>query len=125
MPTKQIIQKPGKKYYRIIFSSLSIANSFESLESDPEAVIQDTVNFKCSACEQAFVRGVFISSAKINDPQKGYSLEFFLSTENISRTSKLYRFLSFSGFVSKIVNRSNGSGLYYKNNTMRYTMKKR
>ncbi len=60
----------------------------------------------------------FISCAKINDPQKSYHLEFSMSKENLSRASKLYRFLSVSGFVPKICNRANSSGLYFKNSSL-------
>ena len=113
---KIVINKPGKKYYRISFSSKSISNIFEELIDDPDNTIHDVVNFNCSACEQAFLRGVFMASAKLTDPQKGYQLEFSFSSENVSIASKLYRFLSVLGFVPKIVNRKSSVGLYFKNN---------
>ena len=113
---KSIVNKPGKKYYRISFSSKSISNIFESLVTDPDSTVHDVANFNCSACEQAFLRGGFVASAKLTAPQKGYQLEFSLSAENVSLASKLYRFLSVLGFVPKITNRKNSIGLYFKNN---------
>ena len=113
---KHIIVKPGKKYYAISFTSKSISNIFDMLASDPDNTIHDAANFNCSSCEQAFLRGVFIASARLTDPQKGYQLEFSLSPENVSLASKLYRFLSMIGFVPKIINRKNSVGLYFKNN---------
>ena len=113
---KSIVNKPGKQYHRIIFSSKSISNIFETLAKDPDATVHDTANFNCAACEQSFLRGVFIASAKLTDPQKGYQLEFSLSSDNVSLASKLYRFLSVLGFVPKIINRKNSVGLYFKNN---------
>ncbi len=113
---KSIVNKPGKKYYRITFSSKSISNIFDTLAKDPDATVHDAANFNCATCEQFFLRGVFIASAKLTDPQKGYQLEFSLSSDNVSLASKLYRFLSLIGFVPKIINRKNSVGLYFKNN---------
>ena len=115
---KSIVIKPGKKYYRISFSSKSISNVFDELCEDPENTIHDVVSFNCSGCEQAFFRGVFVACAKLTDPQKGYQLELSLSSENVSLASKLYRFMSLLGFVPKIVNRKNSVGLYFKSNSV-------
>lgn len=115
-PSISPIQKPGRTYYKVSFTSRSIFDLLDSLDNEPDASISEEIPFKCNACEQAFLRGAFISCGKLNDPQKGYQLEFTLSKENLSRASKLYRFLSVSGFISKIVNRKNSSGLYFKSN---------
>ena len=115
---KSIVNKPGKKYYRISFSSKSISNIFEELSKDPDNTIPNVANFNCASCDQAFLRGVFVASAKLTDPQKGYQLELSLSPQNVSLASKLYRFLSVLGFVPKITNRKNSIGLYFKNNTI-------
>jgi len=115
-PQKYVVLKPGKKYYAISFSSNSISNFFEELNSNPDGIIQDAAEFKCPACEQAFLRGVFLSTAKISDPNKSFNLEFSFDPKNISVASKFYRFLSMLGFVPKITNRQNSIGLYIKNN---------
>ena len=99
--------KPGKKYYGVAFSSRALSSVFDDINSEPDGIIQDAVGFNCQACEQAFLRGAFLACAKINDPQKGYQLEFSLSRENITVASKFYRFLSMMGFVPKITNRKN------------------
>ena len=115
---KSVIIKPGKKYYRVTFSSKSITNLFDYLINDPEAIVQDACQFKCSLCEQAFLRGAFLSTAKLTDPQNSYQLEFSFLSSNIGVASKLYRFLTFLGFVPKIVNRKNSIGLYFKSNSI-------
>ena len=114
---RTILIKPGKKYYGVSFSSRSLSEIFDGLNSDPEGIIQDAAGFNCQACEQAFLRGAFLACAKINDPQKGYQLEFSFAPENITIASKFYRFLSMMGFVPKITNRKNSIGLYIKTNT--------
>ncbi len=113
---KNVVVKPGKKYYSLSFSSNSISNFFEELNLNPDSIIQDVAEFKCPACEQAFLRGAFLATAKINDPNKGFHLEFSFDRGNISIASKFYRFLSMLGFVPKITNRKNSIGLYIKNN---------
>jgi len=115
---KEEIIKPGKKYFMITFSSPSLYEYFNLLESDPESLIPDIISFDCSLCEQSFLKGVFISSATINDPQKSFSLEFSFSSYNLPIASKLYRFLSLLGFVAKITNRKNSTGLYFKSNSV-------
>lgn len=115
---KRIIVKPGKKYYAVSFSSRSLSKFFNQLNSSPDIIIQDAAEFKCQACEQAFLRGAFIATAKITDPNKGFNLEFSFDTKNISVASKFYRFLSMLGFVPKITNRKNSIGLYIKNNSV-------
>ena len=114
---RTILLKPGRKYYGVSFSSRSLSEIFDDLNSDPEGIIQDAASFNCQACEQAFLRGAFLACAKINDPQKGYQLEFSFAPENITIASKFYRFLSMMGFVPKITNRKNTIGLYIKTNT--------
>ena len=113
---KNIVIKPGKKYHTITFSSRSLSNFFEELNSSPDGIIQDVAEFKCQACDQAFLRGAFLACAKINDPNKGFNLEFSFNPKNITVASKFYRFLSMLGFVPKITNRKNSIGLYIKNN---------
>ena len=110
------IKKPGRTFYRVDFASRSLYELIDMLDTDPDVAIPEALPFKCSACEQMFLRGAFISCGKLNDPQKSYHLEFTLSKENLSRASKLYRFLSVSGFIAKITNRSSSSGLYFKSN---------
>ena len=114
---KELLLKPGKKYFKLAFTSNQLSSRFETLESDPESLISDVVVFNCSLCEQSFLRGVFVSTATINDPQKSFHLEFSFLPNNVSVASKLYRFLSLLGFVAKITNRKNSTGLYFKSNS--------
>ena len=115
---RSVVLKPGKKYYTITFSSKVISNYFDDLVLNPDVIIQDAAAFKCSICEQSFFRGAFLSCARINDPEKGYHLEFSFHSDNIAIESKFYRFLSVLGFVPKIINRKNNLGLYIKNNSV-------
>lgn len=110
------IRKPGRIYYRVDFVSRSLYELLDTMDNEPDVAIAEALPLKCAACEQIFLRGAFISCGKLNDPQNSYHLEFTLSKENLSRASKLYRFLSFSGFIAKITNRSSSSGLYFKSN---------
>ena len=117
-PNIEIVNKPGKKYHRITFSLNSISKMYDLLITDPESIIPDVACFKCSICEQSFLRGAFLSCATITDPQKNYQLEFSFLSGNITIASKFYRFLSVLGFVPKITNRKNSIGLYFKSNGM-------
>lgn len=108
--------RAGRKTFRIAFISKSFSAASDLLDNNPEAVISDAVGFRCHDCFRTFLRGVFLSCAGVNDPHKGYHLEFALARENITRASKLYRFMSDEGFIPHISNRENFCGLYFKSN---------
>lgn len=111
------VKKPGKKYMRLTFRSPSVSKVLDALDGETENTIPEAFSFSCTGCSQAFLRGVFIACATVNDPHKGYHLEIALAKENLVRASKLYRLLSICGFVPRIVNRKGSCGLYYKSNS--------
>lgn len=84
-----------------------------ALEGDfVRAEILDDSLFVCENCRNCFLRGVFIASATINDPQKGYHLEFAISDD--TRREKLMSFLSEEGFLVKSTVRKNIGSIYIK-----------
>lgn len=68
--------------------------------------------FKCSGCTAAFLRGVYLSSGTVNDPEKGYHLEMnFLRKEAAGNVAEL---LLEVGIPPKRTTRKNEFVLYYK-----------
>lgn len=63
-------------------------------------------------CKNAFLRGVFLGCAKINDPQKGYSLEFTFEDKKLREF--IYLLLSEKGYEPKRAQRGNYYILYYR-----------
>ncbi|NLW74108.1 MAG: DNA-binding protein WhiA [Clostridiales bacterium] len=67
----------------------------------------------CPDCEAAFLRGVFLACATLSDPHSAsYHAEFVPHTAK--RTRSIYRLLDKIGCPPKIINRKNGTGLYFK-----------
>ncbi len=63
-------------------------------------------------CKNAFFKGIFLGCAKINDPQKGYSLEFYF--ENKMLREYIYLYLTEKGYEPKRVQRGKYNILYYR-----------
>lgn len=69
--------------------------------------------FKCSGCEAAFLRGLFIASASISDPRaSSYHAEFVLPDPRAA--GAVYELLLSSGIAPKLIGRRRGTGLYFK-----------
>lgn len=68
--------------------------------------------FRCSGCEAAFVRGAFLSSGTLTDPDKGYHLEMSVPTPELA--DSLAELLTDAGLEPKRMIRKNENVLYYK-----------
>ncbi len=63
-------------------------------------------------CKNAFLRGVFLGCGKVNDPQKGYSLEFCF--EDSKLREYIYLLLTEKGYEPKRAQRGKYYILYYR-----------
>lgn len=104
----------GHRGWRISFSSKALMNIFRDID-DREGSLDDMIGFRCEECKRAFLRGVFISCAAINSPQRGYHLEF--SAYGEARADLLEKLLGESICEPKRIVRKNKIGLYYKSNS--------
>lgn len=104
--------------YRISIRSQAVRETLSAAEKsdDPISFFSNSI---CSDenCKKSLLRGAFLSTGTVNEPQKGYHLEFKL--KKAERAAFVYRLLSDSALEPKIANRRSGSsvGLYYKNST--------
>ncbi len=71
------------------------------------------VQIECTSCQSIFVRGVFIASGTISDPEKGYHLEFAIP--DTAKYAKLSEILLEEGIALKSTVRRGVSSLYVKN----------
>lgn len=84
---------------------------FKYGELDPADEIKEDI-FKCQNCRAAFVRGAFMASGTVSDPDKGYHLEINFLRE--SAADKMTGFLSGILPEPKRTVRKNEFVLYYK-----------
>lgn len=68
--------------------------------------------YKKSCCRASFLRGVFLSSGTITDPEKNYNLEFSFKFKDVSDIVK--DVLKNSGFELKAIKRKTNEVLYIK-----------
>lgn len=106
----------GRRKYTVDFSSKSFSSFIFKISHEEK--ISDAAKFRCEDCKRAFLRGVIISYATLNDPAKGYHLEIPLSAENSDRLSSLFSFLTECGFDAKKRKTQRGESLYFKSNTV-------
>ncbi|MGI6167140.1 MAG: DNA-binding protein WhiA [Eubacteriales bacterium] len=67
----------------------------------------------CPDCEAAFLRGVFLACATLSNPHSAsYHAEFVPHT--VQHARGICRLLTKIGCTPKIINRNNGTGLYFK-----------
>lgn len=103
----------GRKIYELSANSKAIASILRAMDNSC-AELRTIVQFKCEDCAKAFIRGVFIASGTINDPQKGYQMEF--SLVNSTRAKAFCDLLELKNYPPKTVNRNSKIGVYYKKN---------
>ncbi len=106
--------RAGRKTFCISFFSKAIFGFLEELDAKNEKTIEELLGFKCDACQNAFLRGVFVAAGSVSDPSKGYHLEF--SVFSPERARKLCSFLEGIDFAPKTIERNGKVGIYYKKN---------
>ncbi len=106
----------GHKVYVLEFLSKSVYSFLAKLNLGYE--ISEAGKFRCNECRKYFLKGVLISCATINTPQKGYHLEISLSKINSQRADALENFLTANNFQPKRIEREKKTALYYKSNLM-------
>ena len=87
---------------------------FYNLRYDADEPLHNikTDTLKCQNCQAAFLRGVFLSSGTISDPDKGYHLEMNFTNE--AQCQGFADMLSQNGFEPKRMMRKTEYVLYYK-----------
>lgn len=99
------ITLPQKKELERLFTS------FKYAPDDPPTDIKSEM-FRCGGCEPAFVRGAFMSSGTVTNPDKSYHLE--MSVTNAELADNFASLLGGVGLEPKRMTRKNENVLYYK-----------
>ncbi len=89
-----------------------VVNHYTSGEAD---WIFNPKHVKRTCCRQAFIRGAFLSSGSMNDPEKSYHLEFAVKDPTLSFA--FAAFLELCGHKPHTSVRKSVTALYYNNST--------
>lgn len=95
----------GGRRYLLSFASKSLAKYITELSNTDSYCVS-----KCDGCLSAFLRGIFLASGRVSDPEKQFLLEFSLG----NRCEMLADFLSGLGIRTKVYQRKNERLLYIR-----------
>ncbi len=98
----------GGRRYILAFKSHSAASYISEIQDKPELF-----STKCESCQAAFLRGVFLLSARAADPKEHYSIHFSLG----ERSDKFAQYLTSLGIPPLIFESKYGKIVYYKEST--------
>ena len=110
--------KKNNSYVLLVKSSMGASNLLKRLgiikdneslyinSSIPQELIQE------DGCKRAYIRGAFLGSGSVSDPEKTYHLEFVTNNEEFSLGFR--DLVNSFGFNSKIVLRKNNFVIYIK-----------
>ena len=108
------ITHAGRIMFTVRARSRSICGFINEIDSRSSKSIREIASFRCDNCKNEFLRGVFLAAGTINDPKKGYHLEFSITGEE--RAKILSDFLAEEIGAPKLIKRGIKIGVYYKNN---------
>ena len=104
---KEVKSPKGGRRKLISFDSKSCERYIESLVS------RISFTSRCPQCESSFLKGVFLAGGRVSDPEKQYSLEFFLG----KNTDRFVDFFREHGMTPRISDKKNERLIYFKNSS--------
>ena len=105
----------GRKYWYVTSLCPAIWDVLRLVDSEDARMLFELLGFRCGNCRAEFLRGVFVAIASVNDPHKGYHMEFSLSSPK--RADRLSDLLETFAERPKRIRRGAKEGLYYKTNS--------
>lgn len=109
---EKIPLRHGGRNEIISFESPTAKRFLEDLES---RFLTHPLQKQCSACASSFLKGVFLASGHVTDPQKAYHMEFSLG----ARAQAFLPFLKEEyGCSPKLLTRKNECLLYFKDSSL-------
>ncbi|MBQ9086084.1 MAG: DNA-binding protein WhiA [Clostridia bacterium] len=106
--------RAGRDTFCLSVHSAALSQFLDHMDDSEACGAEEAVGFRCAACEQEFLRGVFLGCGTVSDPRRGYHLELILPTAG--RAAKIAAFLETRLTVPGRVRRGERFGLYYKSN---------
>lgn len=107
--------RAGRRYFTLTTDCPAVCDMLRALDSDDERMLFELLGFRCGNCRAELLRGVFLATASVNDPHKGYHLELSLAFAH--RADRLATLLGTVGEPPRRIMRGAKVGLYYKTNS--------
>ena len=103
-------ENTGGRRIDIVFESPSAAKYVNEIDNLTDFDVCDIITQRCASCLSSFLRGVFLSSGRLSDPKKQFSLEFALG-ERCVKFKKILEDLSLNPLSSY---KKSGTVLYFR-----------
>lgn len=98
---------------RRVLISTGLLRPNQNIEENKKGLeIQNMLVVASSCCKRAFLRGVFLASGSLSDPEKGYHFE--LITSSISKAEQIHSIMVSCGLDAKIIQRKKSYIVYLK-----------
>ena len=102
----------GGRCVLLSFDSSSASKFVANLdELSDDFTVCDLITQKCRSCLSSFLRGVFIASGRLSNPEKRFSLDFTLG----KRADAFYKILTDLTLKPRISRRQSGDIVYFRN----------
>ena len=83
----------------------------EGMNFISDGIYEGLIKTKC--CRKSYLRGAFLASGTVSNPEKGYHFEIITGTETLAKDIRKL-FNSFTDINAKIISRKKGYGVYLK-----------
>ncbi|MCR5797116.1 MAG: DNA-binding protein WhiA [Eubacterium sp.] len=103
----------SENLYEVSIDDMELAESFVAALKLKEArVMAHELIVQRECCKKAYVRGLFLSCGSVTDPDKGYHLEFSLTSRE--KAESLIQLIGFWGIRFKMIERKKNYIVYLK-----------
>lgn len=100
----------------IVIDDSFTLNTLTDVLAITDSVQISEIIYSCSQCSKSFMKGLFLSCASLNDPAKGYHMEF--SGVDEERLEQIEGFFDLQGLTLSRSTRRHRPILYYKSTQM-------
>jgi len=105
-----VINKSGGRQYMLTLAGDGLKKVLSATGAADENSNALVVSSAC--CKRAYIKGAFLASARISDPEKAYHAEFLLQSRELAL--KLMEMINFFGLHSKLLRRKEHFAVYLK-----------
>lgn len=113
-PSRRRVGFCGRYYEEVLFASPAFRRLLEHLQSPAGNDLSAVFGSRCEECSAAFLRGLFLSSGTVNDPEKTIHMEFLVPSACEATVAAFFEEI---GYPAGRVTRKDRVGFYFKKAT--------
>ncbi|MBR4776607.1 MAG: DNA-binding protein WhiA [Lachnospiraceae bacterium] len=110
------IKRSGREWGKITLSVQETNRVVETVKLNRNGLISDPVLYTMTCCKRAYLRGLFLASGTLSDPQKDYHFEITHEDEHFA--DEIRKLICGFGADAKLVKRKNRFVVYVKDSGM-------